>query len=405
MSQRDDFAKCRPTIIRMKTILCIFGTRPDTIKMAPVIHELRKHRPEFKTITVATAQHRHMLDQVLEVFRIKPDYDLNIMQAGQTLAQITSRTVEKLDNLIARTKPDLILVQGDTSTTFLGGLAAFYNKVPVGHIEAGLRTLDKYNPFPEEINRRLTGHIADLHFAPTQTARKALLAEGIDQEAIFVTGNTVIDALLATVKGNHQFDSLVLARIARDATRGRRLVLITSHRRENWGKPMLGACKAIKRLAVENRDVNFVFPVHKNLLVRKVVHRTLSGIANIHLIEPLDYEDFVQLMNASSFVLTDSGGIQEEAPSLGKPVLVMRRVTERPEAIKGGTVKLVGLHEEKIYKECKKLLTDHRAYQMMARSVNPYGDGKAAWRTIQAIRWYFGYQKRKPPEFKPRRRT
>ncbi|MBI3005925.1 MAG: UDP-N-acetylglucosamine 2-epimerase (non-hydrolyzing) [Ignavibacteriales bacterium] len=385
----------------MKTILCIFGTRPDTIKMAPVIHELRRFKREFRVITVATAQHRHMLDQVLEVFRIKPTYDLNIMQTGQTLSQISSRTLERLDTIVAGAKPDLVLVQGDTSTTFLGSLVAFYHKVSVGHIEAGLRTLDKLNPFPEEINRRLTGHIADLHFAATKTAKKLLLAEGVDRQTIFTTGNTVIDALVTTVERNHRFDSQVLNGITREAARGKRLVLITIHRRENWGKPMLGACKAIKRLANENSDVNFVFPVHRNPVVRNVVYPTLSGLANILLLEPLNYKDFVNLMKTSSFIVTDSGGIQEEAPSLGKPVLVLRKVTERPEAVRAGTVKLVGLDEKRIYRESKRLLSEGRTSRSMAKRANPYGDGKAAWRTVQAIRWFFGYRRSRPAEFKP----
>jgi UDP-N-acetylglucosamine 2-epimerase (non-hydrolysing) len=388
----------------MKTILCIFGTRPDTIKMAPVIKELQKRRKEFKTITVATAQHRHMLDQVLEVFKIKPDYDLNIMQTGQTLAQITSRTVEKLDDVVARTKPDLVLVQGDTSTTFLGSLVAFYHKVAVAHVEAGLRTNDKFNPFPEEVNRRLTGHISDLHFAPTETAKNALLHEHVDRQGIFVTGNTVIDALLATVQMNYRFDSHILQKAAREADEGRRLVLITSHRRENWGEPMRSACRAIKRLAKSNPRVNFVFPVHKNPIVRDVVYPLLGGLENVYLIEPLDYRDFVNLMNLSYLILTDSGGVQEEAPSLGKPVLVLRKVTERPEAVKAGTVKLVGLDAETIFRECERLLNNPASYRKMAMSVNPYGDGKAAARTVEALRWYFGYRNTRPAEFSTQHR-
>lgn len=388
----------------MKTILYIFGTRPDTIKIAPVITELRRHKREFKTLTAATAQHRHMLDQVLEVFRIKPDFDLNVMQTGQTLARITSRTVDRLDGVIAKVRPDLVLVQGDTSATFLGSLAAFYHKVPVGHIEAGLRTRDKFNPYPEEINRRLTAHIADIHFAPTKTAKKALVGEGIEPQSIFVTGNTVIDALLATVDRQHRFASRSLNRIARESAEGKRLVLITSHRRENLGRPMLAACKAIRRLARENREVNFVFPVHKNPVVRGVVYPMLSKLGNVLLIEPLDYRDFVNLMNVSYFLLTDSGGVQEEAPSLGKPVLVLRKVTERPEAVQAGTVKLVGLDEEKIYRESSRLLKNARAHRSMAMSVNPYGDGKAAYRIVEAIRWYFSFRSNRPPEFTPKRK-
>ncbi len=372
--------------------------------MAPVIAELRNHKKEFRTINVATAQHRHMLDQVLDVFSIEPDFDLNVMQTGQTLSQITSRTVSRLDEVIAKVSPDIIIVQGDTSTTFLGSLVAFYHKIPVGHIEAGLRTLDKFNPFPEEINRRLTGHIADLHFAPTQTAKKALLAERVEASSIFITGNTVIDALLATVQPMYRFESRELRKLAEVARRGtKKMVLITSHRRENWGEPMRSVCRAIKRLAKEYKNLNFIFPVHKNPIVRKVVFPILNGLPNVFFIEPLHYRDFVNLMSLSYLILTDSGGIQEEAPSLGKPVLVLRKVTERPEAIEAGTVELVGLDEERIHRESKRLLDDEKAYRKMAMSVNPYGDGRAAWRTVQAIRWYFGYRTTKPIEFESKR--
>ena len=388
----------------MKTILCIFGTRPDTIKMAPVISQLRKHPDEFRVVTVATAQHRHMLDQVLEVFNIKPDFDLNIMEKGQTLSGITARIVEGLDGIVERVKPDMVLIQGDTSTSFLASLVAFYHKAAVGHVEAGLRTLDKYNPFPEEVNRRLISHIADLHFAPTETAKKALLKEHVKTETIFVTGNTGIDALKATVQPGYRFISPQLQRITEANKSGTRIVLLTMHRRENWGEPMRAVCVAVKKLAQEFASVDFVFPVHKNPRVQDAVNTVLSGLRNVHLLEPLAYSDFVNLMNLSYMAMTDSGGVQEEAPSLGKPVLVLRTVTERPEAVKAGTVKLVGLDAEKIYIEARKLLADSKAYRTMATSVNPYGDGKAAARTVEAIRWHFGNEKKRPSDFKPKKR-
>jgi len=388
----------------MKTILCIFGTRPDTIKMAPVISELRKFPHEFKVVTAATGQHRRMLDQVLQVFDIRPDFDLNIMEKGQTLSQITARTVEGLDRIIARVKPDMVLTQGDTSTTFLASLVAFYHKAAVGHVEAGLRTLDKYNPFPEEINRRLTAHIADLHFAPTETAKKTLLKEHVKPEAIFVTGNTVIDALKAVVQPSYRFVSSQVQEIAEAGNRGKKIVLITSHRRENWGEPIYAICRAIRMLAEGHKEVVFAFPVHENPEIRKVVFDVLAGVPNVKLLETLDYKEFANLLNLCFFVITDSGGLQEEAPALGKPVLVLRKVTERPEAIKAGTAKLVGLQVEKIYNEAKALLQNLKAYRNMATSVNPYGDGKSAARTVEAIRWHFGFQKKRPSDFKPRKR-
>ncbi len=388
----------------MKTILCIFGTRPDTIKMAPVISELRKYPHEFKVATAATAQHRRMLDQVLQVFDIRPDFDLNIMEKGQTLSQITARTVEGLDSIVARVKPDMVLIQGDTSTTFLASLVAFYHKAVVGHVEAGLRTLDKYNPFPEEINRRLTAHIADLHFAPTETAKKTLLKEHVKPEAIFVTGNTVIDALKDTVQPAYRFVSAQVQEIAEASNRGNKVVLVTAHRRENWGEPIHSICRAIRMLAEGHRDVIFAFPVHENPEIRKVVFDVLTGIPNVKLLETLDYKEFINLLNLCFFVITDSGGLQEEAPALGKPVLVLRTVTERPEAIKSGTAKLVGLQVEKIYNEAKTLLQNPKAYRNMVTRVNPFGDGRAAARTVDAIRWHFGFQKKRPSDFKPKKR-
>lgn len=381
-----------------KTIAVIFGTRPDTIKLAPIILELRKERKYFRVVTIATAQHRQMLDQVLSVFKVVPDYDLNIMEPHQTLATITKNTIESLDRVLARERSDLVLVQGDTTTTFVGSLAAFYRRIPVGHVEAGLRTNNKAHPFPEEINRRLTSCIADIHFAPTNTAKKALLREQINPDSIYVTGNSVIDALKIAVQKDYRFTSQQLNAIA--SSRSRK-VLITMHRRENLGKPMRGAALAIKRLSKTHSDVQFVFPVHLNPAVRKVVNPVLAGIPNVHLLEPLDYLDFVNLMAASYLIITDSGGVQEEAPALGKPVLVLREVTERPEAVQYGTVKLVGLDEEAIFHYANSLLKNPKAYKKTASAVNPYGDGLAAKRTVAIIKRYFDLSKRRIDEFSP----
>jgi UDP-N-acetylglucosamine 2-epimerase (non-hydrolysing) len=383
----------------LKKIAVIFGTRPDTIKMAPIIQEIKKNSKHFELLTIATAQHRQMLDQVLQVFEIKPDYDLNIMKPKQTLASITKNTIEELDNVFSKEKPDMVLVQGDTTTTFVGSLAAFYRQIPVGHIEAGLRTNDKANPFPEEINRRLTSAITDLHFAPTETAKKALLKENIDPSAVFVTGNTVIDALKVSVKKNYRFSIMKLNKLI---SQKKRIVLLTMHRRENWGEPMQGACNAVKRLAEAYPDLNFVFPVHLNPIVRDVVFPTLGNIENVHLIEPLDYLDFVNLMAKSYLIITDSGGVQEEGPHFGIPILVLRKVTERPEAVKFGTVKLVGLDEGKIFSTAKKLLDNKDYYNKIASAVNPYGDGLSAKRTLQIIKNYFGLSKASVNEFIPK---
>ena len=386
------------------TAAVVFGTRPDTIKLAPVIKALQQRSNEFTVVPIATAQHRQMLDQVLNVFKIHPEHDLNIMLPEQTLEQITARAIERLGKLFSTLKPDVVLVQGDTSTTFLGSLAAFYHRIPVGHVEAGLRTEDKFNPFPEEINRRLTTVIADYHFAPTLAAKRALLAENVQPKRIYVTGNTVIDALHMALKTDYsprRADKRVL-HIVREVQRNhRRLILITSHRRENWGEPMRAACRAIRRLANSPaaKDVMFAFPVHLNPIVREVVFKELGDIPNVYLVEPLEYLDFVNLMNLSYFVITDSGGIQEEAPSLGKPVLVMRHLTERPEAVMAGTAKLVGLAEDKIFKESYHLLTDEKEYRRMASAVNPYGDGRASERIVEALRYEFGLRSRRPGEF------
>jgi len=342
-----------------------------------------------------------MLDQVLDIFKIRVNYDLNIMKPRQSISHVVISALDRLDTAFRKIVPDMVLVQGDTSTTFVASLAAFYHKIPVGHIEAGLRTDDKYRPFPEEVNRRLTSSLADLHFAPTQTARQALLSENVPKERIFLTGNTVIDALLATVKERPRFKDPFLENLTKECRRSKKpIVLITCHRRENWGEPMRQVCGAIKKLSDRYREVVFVFPVHLNPVVREVVFPILGGLDNVILIEPLEYESFVNLMNQSHFILTDSGGVQEEAPALGKPVLVLREVTERPEAVRAGTVKLVGLEERRIFAEASHLLDSPVAYQKMATATNPYGDGKAAWRIVEILRWHFGFRKRRVPEFR-----
>jgi UDP-N-acetylglucosamine 2-epimerase (non-hydrolysing) len=387
---------------RLITVAVVFGTRPDTIKLAPVIRMLKEHPDEFRVVSIATAQHRQMLDQVLEVFGIEPDYDLDIMLPRQSLEQVTTRGVERLGRVFARVKPDVVLVQGDTTTTFLGSLVAFYQHIPVGHVEAGLRTDDRYNPFPEEINRRLTSTLANYHFAPTLTAKQALMAENIPPKHIYVTGNTVIDALKHTIRNNYVFKDKILQKVASLVRESHsRLILITTHRRENWGEPMRAACRAIRRLTESKagKDVIFTFPVHLNPVVRDVVYSELHGVCGVHLIAPLQYHDFVNLMNLSYFIITDSGGVQEEAPSLGKPVLVMRRVTERPEAVKAGTARLVGLDEERIFKTAYRLLGSEKEYCSMASVVNPYGDGMASRRIVEVLRYEFGLRQRRPEEF------
>lgn len=381
-----------------KKIAVVFGTRPDTIKMAPVILELQKHPEQFEVLTIATAQHRQMLDQVLNVFNIKSSYDLDIMAPKQTLASLTSKIITGLDEIFAAEKPDMVLVQGDTTTTCIGSLAAFYHQIPVGHIEAGLRTDDKANPFPEEINRRITGCITDLHFAPTETARQSLLKENVNPKTIFVTGNTVVDALEYTVRENYSFTVPLLDAIVDQA---KKIVLITMHRRENWGLPMEGASKAIRSLAFKYPDFNFVFPVHLNPIVREVVFPVLQNLPNVYLIEPLDYLDFVNLMAKSYLIFTDSGGVQEEGPHFGIPILVLRSVTERPDAVDYGTVKLVGLEEENIFNTAVSLIDNKDEYEKMANAINPYGDGLSAMRTIKIIKNYFGFSHEVVDEFVP----
>lgn len=377
-------------------VMTVFGTRPEAIKMAPIVLELQKHPDTILPVVAVTAQHREMLDQVLNLFQIKPDHDLNIMAAGQTLFDITTRAMMGLDKVLTEEKPDIVLVHGDTTTTFAGALAAYYHQTAVGHVEAGLRTHNKYSPFPEEMNRRLTGCIADLNFAPTSTSEANLLAENVPPESIFVTGNTVIDALHHTVRDDFDFQEESLKDVD---FQNKRIILVTTHRRENLGEPMRHVYKALKQLTEEFDDVEVVFPVHKNPKVREVVNEELGGLAKVHLIDPLDYEPFANLMHKAHLILTYSGGVQEEAPALGKPVLVLRDTTERPEAVDAGTVKLIGTDRERVYEEAKKLLTDEAEYSRMAESVNPYGDGKAAARIIQAILYHYGLADGRPDVF------
>lgn len=379
----------------MIKVMTVFGTRPEAIKMAPVVLELQKHADRIQTIVAVTAQHRQMLDQVLDLFQITPDYDLDIMSQGQTLYDITTKSLMGLKDVLAKEKPDLVLVHGDTTTTFAGALASYYQQVPVGHVEAGLRTGDIYSPFPEEMNRKLTGAIATIHFAPTATAKANLLKENVNPSHIYVTGNTVIDALMMTVAGDYDFgDDL------KDVDfHNHRVILLTTHRRENLGEPMRHIYKALRRIIEEIPDTEIVFPVHRNPLVRKVVEEELAGVDRIHLIDPMEYEPFANLMSLSSLVLTDSGGIQEEAPSLGKPVLVLRNTTERPEAVEAGTVRLIGTDKDVVYAETKRLLTDQAAYDAMSNAVNPYGDGKASQRIVQAILHVFAGEEAVPDDF------
>ncbi len=366
----------------MIKVMTIFGTRPEAIKMAPVIKEMQ-FRTEFECIVCVTAQHREMLDQVLEDFGITPDYDLNIMQHGQTLSDITTRALNGLNEIIKTEKPDIVLVHGDTTTTFVGALAAFYNQVAVGHVEAGLRTWNLYSPYPEEANRQMVGILANLHFAPTQIAANNLIKEGKKQNDIFITGNTVIDAMKYTVKDDYNHE--IFDWIGND-----RMILLTAHRRENLGEPMRNIFQAVKRIVNEFDDVKVVYPVHMNPRVREIANEVLGNTDKVKLIEPLEVIDFHNFMNKSFLILTDSGGIQEEAPSLGKPVLVLRNTTERPEGIEAGTLKLVGTDEKTIYEETKKLLTDKAAYQQMSEAKNPYGDGFASKRIVDELLKRFG---------------
>lgn len=382
-------------MINRKRIMFVFGTRPEAIKMAPVIKEVEKYPDIFEPVIVATGQHRQMLDQVLRIFDIDPDYDLGIMEENQTITSIVTKSLQGLEEIILREKPDMLLVQGDTSTAFAAGLSAFYYKIPLGHVEAGLRTFDKFRPYPEEMNRKLISSLADLHFTPTKSSLRNLLEEKVPRGQIYLTGNTVIDALLAVSRKN--FD---LEKVGIKLDKGKKLILVTAHRRESFGAPLRNICSAIKKLAEKfRREVEFVIPVHKNPMVRGVVSEILEEVDNVLLIEPLDYEPFVHLMKASYIILSDSGGVQEEAPSLGKPVLVLREKTERPEAIKAGTVKLVGMDEKAIFEEADRLLTDKAEYDKMSQAVNPYGDGRASERIAGALLHYFGASDRLPEEF------
>ncbi|MDR5675547.1 MAG: UDP-N-acetylglucosamine 2-epimerase (non-hydrolyzing) [Armatimonadota bacterium] len=374
-------------------VLAVVGTRPDAVKMAPVVKALQQD-PDFRPVLVATAQHREMLDQVLRLFDLEPDVDLDVMRPRQTLAEVTTRTLEGLDRVLARIRPALVLVQGDAAPCFCGALAAYYHRIPVGHVEAGLRTRDKYRPFPEELYRRMTAALADLHFAPTPWARDNLLREGCDPSSIYVTGNTVIDAL-------HAIGPRVRPDGLPELDPRRRLLLVTAHRRENWGEPLREVCQAIRDLVLRFPDVEVVFPVHRNPAVREVVIPALEGVPRVHLLDPPDYGPFVYLERRAYLILTDSGGVQEEAPGLGTPVLVLRDTTERPEGVAAGVVRLVGTDRKRVVAEVARLLEDPEAYRSMAAATNPYGDGRAAWRIVQILRVYFGLSDELPEPFQP----
>jgi UDP-N-acetylglucosamine 2-epimerase (non-hydrolysing) len=383
----------RRDIVEKIKVMTVFGTRPEAIKMAPLVQELNKHHEHIECLVAVTGQHRQMLDQVLEIFDVQPDYDLNIMKDRQTLVDVTTNALTGLDDVFKKVQPDIVLVHGDTTTTFVASLAALYNQVAVGHVEAGLRTGNKYSPFPEETNRQLTGVIADLHFAPTEKSADNLRKENKREETIFITGNTAIDALKITVKD--QYDHEVLKKIGKD-----RMILLTAHRRENLGEPMRNMFRAIKRLVEEHEDVQVVYPVHLNPVVREIATEILDNDPRIHLIDPLGVLDFHNFAARSTFILTDSGGVQEEAPSLGKPVLVLRDTTERPEGIEAGTLKLAGTDEERIYELGKQLLNDEEEYNRMAKSPNPYGDGHASKRIVEAILYHFKITTERPKPFK-----
>lgn len=379
--------------MRKLRVLSVFGTRPEAIKMCPLILELKK-REEICSLVCVTAQHREMLDGVLELFGVQPDYDLDVMRPEQTLSGVTSRVLEGMDSVLQAAKPDLVLVHGDTTTTFSAALAAFYARIPVGHVEAGLRTHDRYSPFPEELNRQMTGRIAALHFAPTARNAANLAAEGVT-DGVFVTGNTVIDAMRYTI-GDGSFRTEALRRLDFDA---RRVIVLTCHRRENYGEPMENIFRAVRQLAQDNPDLCFVYPVHLSPAVRETAQRILGGVEGVLCMEPLDAFEMHRLLSKCCMVMTDSGGIQEEAPALGKPVLVLRRETERPEAVEAGTVKLAGVLQAEIYALADRLLHDETEYTRMAQAVNPYGDGEACRRIVDAILYRFGYTKTAPEVF------
>lgn len=378
-----------------KKIMAVFGTRPEAIKMAPLLKALKKNK-NYKLIITVTAQHREMLDQVLTLFQLKPDYDLDIMKKNQSLSGLSARIITELDQILASEKPELLLVHGDTSSTFIGALTSFYHQIKIAHIEAGLRTHAKYSPFPEEMNRQLTGVLADLNFAPTQSAKENLLLENKDPQQIFVSGNTVIDALLSVVDQDYKFKNKLLANLD---FKQKKTILLTSHRRENLGKPMQNIFKAVEELTQELSNLEVIFPVHLNPVIRQLSQEFFAKNKQVHLIEPLDYLPFANLMAKVDLILTDSGGIQEEAPALAKPVLVLRETTERPEALAAGTVIKVGTNTKKIFAESIKLLTDSKAYQKRAKAINPYGDGQAVNRIIKALDYSFGLRKKRPTDF------
>lgn len=375
-------------------VLSVFGTRPEAIKMAPLMMELDQH-PEFESMCCLTGQHRQMLDAVMDIFGLKADYDLNIMEKQQTLSTITTKTLLGMDEVLNEAKPDLVLVHGDTSTTFAGALAAFYHKIPVGHVEAGLRTYDIYSPYPEEMNRTLVGDMATLHFSPTVANAENLRKEAIRGE-IFITGNTVIDAMKTTVRSDFVFANPVLNELD---FQNKRIITLTCHRRENYGEAMEQIMQAVRRIVQRYSDVEIVYPVHLSPVVQECAKRNLGDLERVHLIEPLDVEQMHNLMARSYFIMTDSGGLQEEAPSMGKPVLVLRKETERPEAIAAGTVKLAGVDQNGIERMASELLDDPIAYERMAKAVNPYGDGMACKRIVEAIKWHFGLRQERPQDF------
>lgn len=376
-------------------VMSVFGTRPEAIKMCPLVLELQKYE-EITSIVCVTAQHREMLDQVLDTFGITPDYDLDIMKTRQSLAGITTRVLEGMEDVLKKEKPDIVLVHGDTSTSFVAALAAFYEQIPVGHVEAGLRTYDIYSPFPEEMNRQLTGRIAKLHFSPTTRNYDNLIKENINSENIYITGNTVIDALKTTVRENYEFENECLRNVDFD---NKRVIVVTAHRRENLGKPLEDICTAISEIVNEYEDTEVIYPVHLNPAVREVAWKILGGNDRVHLIDPLDVMELHNAIARSFMVMTDSGGIQEEAPALAKPVLVLRRETERPEAVAAGTVKIAGVDKEVIVKLAKELLDSPEEYSKMAQAANPYGDGEASRRICEAILYDFGLRSEKPDEF------
>jgi len=378
-------------------IAIIFGTRPETIKMFPIISEIKKYPHLIDCRIIVSGQHREMLDQMLEIFQVNSDYDLDIMEQGQSLSDITNNCLLGIEKILIKERPSMVLVQGDTTTTFAGALAAFYQKIKIGHVEAGLRTNNKYYPFPEEVNRHLTSVLTDLHFAPTTQSYENLLSEGVKKEDIFISGNTVIDSLLLMIKENYTFRE---SQLKDKKIFEKKIILVTIHRRENWGKPLKETCQAINKIIDEHSDISVIFPLHKNPEIRRNVQEILQNKKNILLLDTLNYDDMVNLMSKSYIILTDSGGIQEEAPSLGKPVLVLRDETERPEAVKAGVVKLIGTNGKRICSEVDLLLNRREKYMEMSKSINPYGDGKASERIVKKILYNYNLIGQEPDEFK-----